>query len=87
MEITEEQYVRIKDSLPVQCGNVSLSNPQLLNALLTRTKLDERRNFYLSTDETIVLSSINDKSSSQQRTMYSDGLRRFSKRFLGEVVQ
>src|ERR1700755_3321847 len=34
MEITEEQYMRIKDSLPVQRGNVSLSNLQLLNALL-----------------------------------------------------
>ena len=34
MEITEEQYARIKDSLPVQRGNVSLSNLQLLNALL-----------------------------------------------------
>ena len=34
MEITEEQYVRIKDSLPVQRGNVSLSNLQFLNAVL-----------------------------------------------------
>jgi len=34
MEITEEQYTRIQDSLPVQRGNVSLSNLQLLNALL-----------------------------------------------------
>ena len=34
MQITEEQYARIKDSLPVQRGNVSLSNLQLLNALL-----------------------------------------------------
>ena len=34
MEITEEQYARIKDSLPVQRGNVSLSNLQFLNALL-----------------------------------------------------
>ena len=34
MEITEERYARIKDSLPVQRGNVSLSNLQLLNALL-----------------------------------------------------
>ncbi|MCU1261391.1 MAG: hypothetical protein JWO80_4276, partial [Bryobacterales bacterium] len=25
MEITEEQYARIKDSLPVQRGNVSLT--------------------------------------------------------------
>jgi hypothetical protein len=28
MEITEEQYARIKDSLPVQRGNVSLTNLQ-----------------------------------------------------------
>ena len=28
------QYARIKDSLPVQRGNVSLSNLQLLNAVL-----------------------------------------------------
>src|SRR5271165_7125500 len=34
MEITEEQCARIKDSLPVQRGNVSLSNLQFLNALL-----------------------------------------------------
>ncbi|MHB2007267.1 MAG: IS5 family transposase [Acidobacteriaceae bacterium] len=34
MEITEEQYARIKDSLPVQRGNVSPTNLQLPNALL-----------------------------------------------------
>src|SRR6201993_1088826 len=34
MGISEEQYARIKDRLPVQRGNVSLSNFQLLNALL-----------------------------------------------------
>src|SRR5579863_3462934 len=34
MEITEEQYARIKDSLPVQRGNVSLPNLQFLNAVL-----------------------------------------------------
>ena len=34
MEISEEQYARIQDSLPVQRGNVSLSNLQLLNAVL-----------------------------------------------------
>ena len=34
MEITEEQYARIQHSLPVQRGNVSLSNLQFLNALL-----------------------------------------------------
>ena len=28
MEITEEQYARIKDGLPVQRGNVSLTNLQ-----------------------------------------------------------
>ena len=34
MEITEEQYARIKNSLPVQRGNVSLTNLQVLNAIL-----------------------------------------------------
>jgi len=34
MEITEAQYLRIEPSLPRQRGNVSLSNLQLLNALL-----------------------------------------------------
>lgn len=34
MEITEEQYERIKGSLPVQRGNVSLTNLQVLNAIL-----------------------------------------------------
>src|SRR6202030_2460810 len=34
MEITEEQYARIKGSLPVQRGNVSLTNLQILNAIL-----------------------------------------------------
>jgi transposase len=34
MEISEQQYARIKDSLPVQRGNVSLSNLQFLNAVL-----------------------------------------------------
>jgi transposase len=34
MEITEEQYARIKDCLPVQRGNVSLTNLQILNAIL-----------------------------------------------------
>ena len=34
MEITEAQYLRIKPSLPRQRGNVSLSNLQVLNALL-----------------------------------------------------
>jgi transposase len=34
MEITEEQYVQIKDDLPVQRGNVRLSNLQVLNAIL-----------------------------------------------------
>jgi len=34
MEITEEQYARIKDSLPVQRGNVRLTNVQVLNAIL-----------------------------------------------------
>ncbi|WP_158792908.1 IS5 family transposase [Granulicella sp. L60] len=34
MEITEEQYERIKDALPVQRGNVRLSNLQVPNAVL-----------------------------------------------------
>ena len=34
MEISEEQYARIKDCLPVQRGNVSLTNLQFLNAVL-----------------------------------------------------
>jgi len=33
MEITEEHYARIKDSLPVQRGNISLTNLQVLNAI------------------------------------------------------
>ena len=38
MEITEEQYARIKDSLPLQRGNVSLTNLQVLNAILYVTE-------------------------------------------------
>ncbi|MBZ5627270.1 MAG: transposase, partial [Acidobacteriia bacterium] len=34
MEITEAQYQRIAPSLPRQRGNVTLTNLQLLNALL-----------------------------------------------------
>jgi transposase len=34
MEISEEQYARIKDSLPVPRGNVSLTNREVLNAVL-----------------------------------------------------
>jgi len=34
MEISEEQYARIKDGLPVQRGNVSLGNLHVLNAIL-----------------------------------------------------
>ena len=34
MEITEAQYLRIAPSLPRQRGNVSLTNLQVLNALL-----------------------------------------------------
>jgi transposase len=34
MEITEAQYNLIKDCLPVQRGNVRLSNLQVLNAIL-----------------------------------------------------
>jgi transposase len=38
MEITEEQYARIRDSLPLQRGNVSLTNLQVLNAILYVTE-------------------------------------------------
>ena len=34
MEITPEQYEKIKDSLPLQRGNVRLTNLQILNAIL-----------------------------------------------------
>src|ERR1017187_6944597 len=34
MELTEGQYERIKSALPVQRGNVRLSNLQVLNAVL-----------------------------------------------------
>ena len=34
MEITQEQYERIKDCLPRQRGNVRVGNLTLLNALL-----------------------------------------------------
>ena len=34
MEITAEQYEKIGDSLPIQRGNVRLSNLQVLNAIL-----------------------------------------------------
>ena len=35
MELTEAQYARIAPCLPVQRGNVSLSNLQVLNAILS----------------------------------------------------
>ena len=34
MEITAEQYQKIKDSLPIQRGNVKLQNLQVVNAIL-----------------------------------------------------
>ncbi len=34
MEITAEQFEKIRDSLPVQRGNVSLTNLEVLNAIL-----------------------------------------------------
>src|SRR3981081_3897559 len=45
MEITEAQYERIKDALPVQRGNVRLSNLQVLNAVLhaDESLVQERR--------------------------------------------
>ena len=34
MEITPEQFAKIEHGLHTQCGNVSLSNLQVLNAIL-----------------------------------------------------
>ena len=34
MELTPQQYEKVKDSLPLQCGNVRLSNLEVLNAIL-----------------------------------------------------
>lgn len=34
MELTEQQYEQIKNALPLQRGNVSLSNRDVLNAIL-----------------------------------------------------
>jgi transposase len=34
VELTQEQYAHIKESLPVQRGNVKLTNLQVLNAIL-----------------------------------------------------
>jgi transposase len=34
MEISVEQYKKVKDSLPIQRGNVKLQNLQVLNAIL-----------------------------------------------------
>ena len=34
MEITAKQYEKIKDSLPIQRGNVKLQNLEVLNAIL-----------------------------------------------------
>ena len=34
MELTQEQYEQIQDALPIQRGNVSLSNRDVLNAIL-----------------------------------------------------
>ena len=34
MELTEEQYAHMKESFPVQRGNVKLTNLQVLNAIL-----------------------------------------------------
>ena len=42
MKITEEQYARIKDSLPVQRGNVSLTTLQVLNAILYVAEQDSK---------------------------------------------
>ena len=42
MEITEEQYARIKDSLPVQRGNVSSSVVTLKPAICGHFKTGHR---------------------------------------------
>ena len=42
MEITEAQYERIAPALPVQRGNVKLSNLQVLNAILEVEQLFRR---------------------------------------------
>src|SRR5271170_4647383 len=34
MELTQQQYEKIEDSLPLQRGNVRLSNLEVLNAIL-----------------------------------------------------
>jgi transposase len=34
MEITAQQYKKIKDSLPIQCGSVKLQNLTVLNTIL-----------------------------------------------------
>jgi len=34
MEITEKQFEKIKDSLPIQRGNVKLQNLTVVNAIL-----------------------------------------------------
>jgi transposase len=34
MELTQQRYEKIKDSLPLQRGNVRLSNMEVLNAIL-----------------------------------------------------
>ena len=36
MELNEQQYEQIKEALPVQRGNVRLSNRDVLNAILYR---------------------------------------------------
>ena len=38
MELTQQQYERIQDALPIQRGNVSLSNLDVLNAILYVTE-------------------------------------------------
>ena len=38
MEITQQQYEKIEKYLPRQCGNVSMSNLQLINAILYVTE-------------------------------------------------
>jgi hypothetical protein len=55
MEITEEQYERIKDALPVQRGNVRLSNLQVLNAVRPEPCHQIRAKYNHKPDEAAIL--------------------------------
>ena len=40
MELTQEQYEKIETNLPKQSGNVSMTNPQFLNAYYAGVGID-----------------------------------------------